>query len=71
MDPKVITSAAQDSWVAIVNGMKEVIRKRSNELLEMDPEAMVDFAEFVERTMELEINAQSFDFQLEEANSNS
>lgn len=71
MDPKVITSASQDSWVEIVEGMKEAIRKRSNELLEMDPDAMVNFAEFVERTMELEINAQSFDFQLEEANSNS
>ena len=61
-----MTSASQDSWVEIVDGMKEAIKKRANELLEMDPEAMVDFAEFVERTMELDINAKTFDVQLEE-----
>lgn len=65
-----VPSANQESWIEIVEGMKEVIRKRSNELLDMDPEAMVGFAEFIERTLELELNAQTFDLQLEEANSN-
>ena len=66
-----MTSASQDTWIQIIEGMKDAIRKRAYELLEMDPEAMVDFAEYVQRVMELEIHAQNFDAQLEEVKNNS